>query len=108
MEPISFQVPRKSDVFQDDIYPDCFSGEYTLTADAWLSGGNGSPKTCSLQGGFVQKPQASFAPEKQAEQKPMTEREMKEEIEKLAKRVSYLEAELVKRDAKIKDLGGKD
>jgi len=108
MEPISFQVPRKSDVFQDDIFPDCFSGEYSLTADGWLSGGNAAPKTCSLQGGFVQKPQATFAPEKQAEQKPMTEREMKEEIEKLSKRVSYLEAELVKRDAKIKELGGKE
>jgi len=32
MEPISFQVPRKSDVFQDDIFPDCFSGEFSLSA----------------------------------------------------------------------------
>jgi len=34
----------------------------------------------------------------------MTEKEMKEEIDKLSKRVSFLEAELVKRDAKIKEL----
>jgi len=108
MEPIAFNVPRKSDVFQDDIFPDCFSGEYALTADEWYGGANANPKTTSLQGGFVQKdkPQASFNPDKQEEVKVLSEKEMKDEIEKLTKRVAYLEAEIVKRDAKIKDLGG--
>jgi len=55
VEPISFQVPRKSDMFQDDIFPDCFSGEPALTSEEWLSGKNGEPKTMSLAPGFVQK-----------------------------------------------------
>jgi len=104
MEPISFQVPRKSDVFQDDIFPDCFSGEFSLSASEWLAGKNADQKTASLQGGFVQREKASINFEKAAAEKPMTEKEMKEEIDKLSKRVSFLEAELVKRDAKIKEL----
>jgi len=44
VEPISFQVPRKSEIFQDDIFPDTFSGEPSLTAEEWISGKNASPK----------------------------------------------------------------
>jgi len=106
MEPISMQVPRKSEVFQDDIFPPCFSGEYTLTADQWLSGQNGEQKTISLEGGFVQRAQASFNPEKVEEAKPLSERELREEVERLTNRVAYLEAEIVKRDARIKELSG--
>jgi coronin-1B/1C/6 len=38
IEPISFFVPRKSDIFQDDLYPPTFSGEPTLTAREWFDG----------------------------------------------------------------------
>jgi len=107
LEPISFQVPRKSDVFQDDIFPDCFSGEPALSAEEWLSGKIAEPKTRSLAPGFVQKKQsAEFNPEKVAAPKSLSELEMREEIEKLTKRVSYLEAELIKKDVKIKELSG--
>jgi len=34
----------------------------------------------------------------------LSERELKEEVDKLTKRVAYLEAELIKKDAKIKEL----
>lgn len=105
LEPISFQVPRKSDVFQDDIFPDCFAGEPALTAEEWLSGKDAEPKTMSLAPGFVQKKTVmEFNPDKQAAPKELSEKELKEENEKLAKRVAYLEAELIKRDAKIKEL----
>jgi len=107
VEPIAFQVPRKSDVFQDDIFPDCFSGEYTLTADQWLKGQNGVQKTRSLAPGFVQKKVVNdFNPEKAEVEKPKSEKEMREDVEKLQKRVAFLEAELIKRDAKIKELSG--
>jgi len=105
VEPISFQVPRKSDIFQDDLYPDCFSGEYSLTAAQWLGGKDADPKTASLQSGFVQKEKPSDIQfQKQEEKKELSEKELKEEVEKLTKRVAYLEAELVKKDAKIKEL----
>ena len=38
------------------------------------------------------------------EEGPQTEKELREAYEKLKTRVAYLEAELVKRDAKIKEL----
>jgi WD40 repeat protein len=107
LEPISFQVPRKSDVFQDDIFPDCFSGEPALTSEEWLSGKDAEPKTMSLAPGFVQKKTVvEFNPDKQTAPKELSEKELREENEKLAKRVAYLEAELIKRDAKIKELSG--
>jgi len=106
VEPISFQVPRKSDIFQDDIFPDTYAGEPALTADQWLSGQNADPKTTSLAPGFVQKKNSSeFNPIK-VEAKELSERELKEEVEKLRKRVSYLEMELIKKDSKIKELSG--
>jgi len=104
MEPVSFQVPRKSEIFQDDIFPETFSGEYTLTADEWLAKKNGEPKKTSLAPGFVIKPRAvEFNPEKKEEEKPLSEKELKDEVERLANRVAYLEAELIKRDARIKE-----
>lgn len=107
LEPISFNVPRKSDIFQDDIYPDTFGGEPSLTAADYFGGKNAKPKLISLKGGFVVKEKpADFNPEKKVEEAPMSELEMKKKIEELSKKVAYLESELVKKDAKIKELQG--
>lgn len=38
IEPISFYVPRKAEVFQDDIYPDAPSNKPALSAEEWLGG----------------------------------------------------------------------
>lgn len=108
VEPISFQVPRKSDQFQDDIYPDCFSGEPTMSADQWFGGANGEQKTVKLGADFVPKAKpVDFKPEVHEEEGPKTEKELREEYEKLKKRVAYLEAEVAKRDAHIKELEAK-
>jgi len=106
VEPISFQVPRKSDIFQDDIFPDCFAGEPAVSSDEWLGGKDADPKTMSLAGGFKPKPVVSFNPEKQEAPKELSEKEVRAEHEKLRQRVAYLEAELVKRDNRIKELSG--
>lgn len=105
IEPISFLVPRKSDIFQDDLYPDCASGEAALSSSEWLSGKNADPKTASMQAGFVSKPKVEVKFDKQEETKPKSEKELLSEVEQLTKRVAYLEAELVKKDAKLKELG---
>lgn len=107
MEPISFRVPRKSDIFQEDLFPDTYAGEPALSADEWASGQNAEPVIRSLAPGFVakEKPANDFNPVAQAkEEGPKNEKELREEYEKLKTRVSYLESELVKRDARIKDL----
>jgi len=43
ISPVSFVVPRKSDVFQSDIFPDAYAGKPAQTADEWLAGGNKPP-----------------------------------------------------------------
>ncbi|GBP23869.1 Coronin-6 [Eumeta japonica] len=57
---ISMTVPRKSELFQEDLYPDTLSDEASLTADEWLAGEDAEPCTMSLkeralvvQGGYV-------------------------------------------------------
>jgi WD40 repeat protein len=110
VEPISFQVPRKSDMFQDDLFPDTASGEPSLTAAEWSSGSNAEPKTMSLAPGFQApaKPTQELKFEKQVvDEGPKNENELRAEYEKLKTRVAYLEAELHKRDTRIKELEGK-
>lgn len=48
VEPLSFRVPRKSEAFQDDIYPPTFSGVPSHSADEWLAGSDQEPRTMSL------------------------------------------------------------
>jgi len=105
VEPISFRVPRKSDIFQDDLYPDTYAGEPALTLEQWSSGQNAEPKIRSLAPGFVQKEKVvDFNPVAQKVEAPKSEKELSAENEKLKNRVAYLESELIKRDTKIKDL----
>jgi len=46
--PINFTVPRKSSLFQDDIFPDTKSSTAPLTSDDWLSGKDSDPIMMSL------------------------------------------------------------
>jgi len=106
VEPISFKVPRKSDVFQEDLFPDAPSEEPALTSDEWQSGKTSAPKLRSLQQGYVKKdkPKTEFKQVVVTESGPQTEAELRKEYESLVKRVAYLEAEVAKKDAIIKDL----
>lgn len=49
VEPISFIVPRKSQVFQDDLYPDTAAPTPALTAEEWISGKNHVPILMSMK-----------------------------------------------------------
>jgi len=48
VEPMSFIVPRKSDSFQEDIFPDCIAGVPSLTADQYFAGENAPPRRVSM------------------------------------------------------------
>jgi len=100
LHPLSFKVPRKSDMFQDDIFPACRSDEAALTANQWFGGENSAPKTKSLEGGFVAKSSSGLSFEKQEEEKELSGEELKKAYEELKKKVVYLEAELAKANAK--------
>ncbi|KAH9420719.1 hypothetical protein DERP_001150 [Dermatophagoides pteronyssinus] len=64
-EPISMIVPRKSEQFQSDVFPDTAAPTPALTADQWLSGQNRNPVLFNLKTGagaktnkpiFIQQP----------------------------------------------------
>ncbi|MCJ8748687.1 hypothetical protein PDJAM_G00167600 [Pangasius djambal] len=52
-EPIIMTVPRKSDLFQDDLYPDTAGPDWALEAEEWFAGKNGDPILISLKHGYV-------------------------------------------------------
>ncbi|XP_061657925.1 coronin-1C-A isoform X2 [Syngnathoides biaculeatus] len=52
-EPIIMTVPRKSDLFQDDLYPDTAGPDPALEAEEWFAGKNGGPVLISLKDGYV-------------------------------------------------------
>jgi hypothetical protein len=52
-EPISMIVPRKSEMFQEDIYPDTASGIPSISCDEWLTGVNRDPILISLKDGAI-------------------------------------------------------
>ncbi|KAK3527317.1 hypothetical protein QTP86_020241, partial [Hemibagrus guttatus] len=52
-EPIIMTVPRKSDLFQDDLYPDTAGPDWALEAEEWFEGKNGDPILISLKHGYV-------------------------------------------------------
>jgi len=50
VEPIDFFVPRKSEYFQDDLFPDCVSYDSpSLQSNEWFQGKNEKPNLISLQ-----------------------------------------------------------
>lgn len=51
IEPISFQVPRKSDLFQEDLYPDTYAGIPALSADEFFEGKNKDAPMTSMKPG---------------------------------------------------------
>ncbi|KPM06481.1 coronin-like protein 3 [Sarcoptes scabiei] len=51
-EVISFTVPRKSELFQDDLYPDTPGDTPALTADEWIAGEDAEPILVSLKEGY--------------------------------------------------------
>ncbi|XP_048242760.1 coronin-2B-like isoform X5 [Haliotis rufescens] len=53
LEPVSMIVPRKSEQFQEDIFPPTASTIPSLSADEWVSGQNREPILVSLQDGTV-------------------------------------------------------
>jgi WD40 repeat protein len=105
--PLHFQVPRKSELFAEDIYPPARGDEPNIKKEAWLSGENATPKLVSLEGGFVTKEKADTGFKSAPVEASATPTDLKAAYEELKKRVATLEAELEKRDARISELESK-
>ncbi|XP_041735384.1 coronin-1C-A [Coregonus clupeaformis] len=110
-EPVVMTVPRKSDLFQEDLYPDTMGPEPSVEATEWFEGKEGQPILISLKEGFatttknkefkVHKSllkttsatvghQHDISGEVHALQKEV--KTLKERVEELTKRVSELES----------------
>lgn len=46
-------VPRKSELFQEDLYPDTLSDEAALSAEEWVEGKDAEPILISLKVGLI-------------------------------------------------------
>lgn len=46
---VSMTVPRRSELFQEDLYPDTLSDEAATTAEEWFSGSDAEPILVSLK-----------------------------------------------------------
>lgn len=101
--PLKFQVPRKSELFAEDIYPPARGDEPNITAEKWLAGENASPKLVSLEGGFTVTTKAvgNFQQQAAVVDSPV---DYKSQVEELKQKVAALEAELEKKDALISQL----
>ncbi|KAF9580063.1 Coronin-like protein crn1, partial [Lunasporangiospora selenospora] len=109
VEPISFTVPRKSDSFQADLFPDCVGDEPSLTADAWFDGENAEPKLISLEKGFTvsaKKDFVSSAASQVAEEyvaPPLkSDKDYQEAYHKLRQENDELKNQLAQKDVKIR------
>lgn len=49
---VAMTVPRKSELFQEDLYPDTLGDSSALTADEWLNGQDAEPILISLKDGY--------------------------------------------------------
>ncbi|GAB7360101.1 hypothetical protein MBLNU230_g7865t1 [Neophaeotheca triangularis] len=49
IEPISFIVPRRAEVFQDDIYPPAVGTKPAMSSSEWLDGKTGLPPKLSME-----------------------------------------------------------
>jgi coronin-1B/1C/6 len=49
---ITMTVPRKSELFQEDLYPDTFGDSAALSAEEWIEGKDAEPILISLKDGY--------------------------------------------------------
>jgi coronin-1B/1C/6 len=94
VEPLRFIIPRKSELFQADLYPDCRAPKAALKADDFFGGKNHAPVLMSLDpkkrtDGGAQETTVTMAKVKSAG-------EIQKELDAALKRIGELEALLKK------------
>lgn len=91
VHPLRFMVPRKSDAFQDDIFPPAESGQPSHTCQEWLDGSSKAPLTMSLNPKDTGTQSSVAAPAKKMFKSAST---LSVELDEALKRVGYLEGKL--------------
>jgi len=88
IQPLSFVVPRKSDAFQTDIFPDSASSEPAHTAEEWMQGSSKEPILESLN------PAKGGGSNGAAKKKFKSVGTLSAELKKAEARIKYLEGKL--------------
>jgi len=90
VEPLSFICPRKSDLFQADLYPDAYAGKSAISASAFFEGKNKNPVTVTMD------PSKRPADDTSAPAAPkiQTIASVKAELDQANQRIKELEAKL--------------
>jgi coronin-1B/1C/6 len=92
VHPLRFFVPRKSDAFQDDIFPPAESGLPAHSCQEWLEGSAKAPLTMSLNPKDSDQQSAAAAPAKRKIFKSASV--LTNELDDANKRIAYLESKL--------------
>jgi len=88
VEPLQFLVPRKSDLFQDDLYPATWNMQAVLTAADWIAGQTGNKATDDFRTLQGQTEQTVTITKKKSVQ------ELEKELETALARIKQLETQL--------------
>mmetsp|Transcript_2143 Transcript_2143/g.6597 ORF Transcript_2143/g.6597 Transcript_2143/m.6597 type:complete len:442 (-) Transcript_2143:192-1517(-) len=88
VEPLSFICPRKSDLFQADLYPDCYAGKAAMSADDFFDGKNKSPVLQSMDPAHA--PKDASAPVAKAFKPAKSASQLQSEVDRLQKYVDKL------------------
>jgi coronin-1B/1C/6 len=97
VRPLSFQVPRKSDLFQPDLFPPCRGDTPNLDLASWVGGANATPALVDLENGFVATERAATSFSKVADAGPA-------DTASLQAKIASLEADLAAAHSKIREL----
>ncbi|XP_013859204.1 coronin-1C isoform X2 [Austrofundulus limnaeus] len=118
-EPIIMTVPRKSDLFQDDLYPDTAGPDPALEAEEWFAGKNGGPILISLKDGYVSTknrdlkvvkknileskpaPKAESVPTIQKHTPPQSSAKMEDKLEEVLREFKSLRDRVILQDRRI-------
>ncbi|XP_063931661.1 coronin-1C-like [Zophobas morio] len=104
VEPIQMVVPRKSELFQDDLYPECAGDEPSLEIEDFLAGKDAAPKLVSLKEGFSsQKGVVQASPSLNTNKKNEL-KDFADDVEQLKEQLKSARLELKKKDAEIAKL----
>uniref|UniRef100_UPI00398E49BA uncharacterized protein coro1cb isoform X1 n=2 Tax=Pristiophorus japonicus TaxID=55135 RepID=UPI00398E49BA len=118
-EPIIMTVPRKSDLYQDDLYPETPGPEPALEAEEWFEGKNKDPILISLKDGYVPGKNREFKVQRNRLDKPQnkknesgstpmkgitTNANSESKLDELLQEVKTLKATITSQDERIANL----
>lgn len=94
--PLCMTVPRKSEAFQEDLFPDCPAPVAAHSADEWLTGSSKSPVTMSCNPADRKDLPSSVT--NSGTFKVVTVKSLSKELDEARERIEYLELKLKEND----------